>query len=161
MPMSSSYADIRIAGPMPAPRLCRQAGRDCVFRVNSVWWVRHSSRVLPSLSVGADRSRERGGVMGNPGSPRRKAGALAGHVDGYRAWLAGRGYTAQTVRHLLRDLGQVGLWLSRNGLGVAGLDEEQLAVHVADLREAGRRRVCGPRGLVPLLMYLRECGVVP
>ena len=99
--------------------------------------------------------------MGNPGSPRRKAGALAGHVDGYRAWLAGHGYTAQTARHLLRDLGQVGLWLSRNGLDVAGLDEEQLEMHVADLRRAGRRRVCGPRGLVPLLRYLRECGVVP
>lgn len=99
--------------------------------------------------------------MGNPGSPRRKAGALAGHVDGYRAWLAGHGYTAQTARHLLRDLGQVGLWLSRNGLDVAGLDEAQLEMHVADLRRAGRRRVCGPRGLVPLLTYLRESGVVP
>jgi site-specific recombinase XerD len=62
---------------------------------------------------------------------------------------------------MLRDLGQVGLWLSRNGLDVAGLDEEQLDRHVADLRRAGRRRVCGPRGLVPLLGYLRECGVVP
>ena len=83
------------------------------------------------------------------------------HVDGYRAWLAGHGYTAQTARHMLKDLGQVGLWLSRQGLDVADLDEERLEKHVADLRRAGRRRVSGPRGLVPLLTYLRECGVVP
>ena len=82
--------------------------------------------------------------MGNPGSPRRKAGVLAGHVDSYRAWLAGRGYTAQTVRNMLKDLGQVGLWLSGHGLDAADLDEEQLAVHVADLRAAGRTG-CGDR----------------
>jgi site-specific recombinase XerD len=99
--------------------------------------------------------------MGNTGTPRRKAGVLAGHVDDYRAWLAGRGYTAETVRNMLKDLGQVGLWLSRQGREAADLDEEQMTVHVADLRAAGRRRVRGPRGMVPLLMYLRESGVVP
>lgn len=31
-------------------------------------------------------------------SPRRKAGALAGQVEGYREWLAQRGYTFLTVR---------------------------------------------------------------
>lgn len=99
--------------------------------------------------------------MGNPGTPRRKAGVLAGQVDDYRAWLTGRGYTAQTIRNMLKDLGQVGLWLSGQGRDAADLNEEQMTVHVADLREAGRRRVWGPRGMVPLLTYLRESGVVP
>ncbi|MFG2978229.1 hypothetical protein ACGFYY_35220 [Streptomyces sp. NPDC048331] len=55
---------------------------------------------------------------------------------------------------MLKDLGQVGLWLSRQGLDVADLDEGRLNQHLADLWESGRRRVAGPRGLVPLLTFL-------
>ncbi|WP_329543084.1 hypothetical protein [Streptomyces sp. NBC_01358] len=62
---------------------------------------------------------------------------------------------------MLKDLGQVGLWLSEQGLGAADLDEGRLNQHLCDLRKAGRRRVAGPRGLVPLLTFLREAGVVP
>jgi hypothetical protein len=94
-------------------------------------------------------------------SPRRQAGVLALHVEGYRAWLARHGYTTQTARNMLKDLGQVGLWLSVQGLDARDLDEEQLKQHLSDLRSAGRRRVAGPRGMVPLLKYLREAGVVP
>jgi site-specific recombinase XerD len=94
-------------------------------------------------------------------SSRRQAGVLAPHVEGYRAWLARRGYTTQTIRNMLKDLGQVGLWLSGQGLDARDLDEERLERHLADLRKAGRRRVAGPRGMVPLLTFLREAGVVP
>jgi site-specific recombinase XerD len=62
---------------------------------------------------------------------------------------------------MLKDLGQAGLWLSGQGLDVRDLDEERLEQHLSDLRKAGRRRVAGPRGMVPLLMFLREAGVVP
>jgi site-specific recombinase XerD len=62
---------------------------------------------------------------------------------------------------MLKDLGQVGLWLSERGLDARDLDEEQLEQHLSDLRSAGRRRVAGPRGMVPLLTFLREVGVVP
>ncbi|MET9586134.1 tyrosine-type recombinase/integrase [Streptomyces sp. NPDC006539] len=95
------------------------------------------------------------------GSTRRKAGALAPYVEGYRAWLAERGYTTLTARNMLKDLGQVGLWLSRQGLAVADLDERRLNQHLADLRTSGRHRVAGPRGMVPLLTFLREAEVVP
>ncbi|MFM9455164.1 tyrosine-type recombinase/integrase [Streptomyces europaeiscabiei] len=95
------------------------------------------------------------------GSTRRKAGALAPQVEGYRAWLAERGYTAQTSRNMLKDLGQVGLWLSEQCLDAADLDEEHLKRHLSDLRKSGRRRVAGPRGMVPLLTFLREAAVVP
>lgn len=93
--------------------------------------------------------------------PRRKAGALAPQVESYRAWLAERGYTTLTARNMLKDLGQLGLWMSKQGLDAVDLDEEQLDQHLSDLRKAGRRRVAGPRGLVPLLTFLRESGVVP
>lgn len=39
------------------------------------------------------------------GSTRRKAGVLTAQVEGYRAWLAERGYAAQTARNMLKDLG--------------------------------------------------------
>jgi site-specific recombinase XerD len=94
-------------------------------------------------------------------NPRRQAGVLASHVEDYRAWLARHGYTGQTIRNMLKDLGQAGLWLSRQGLDARDLDEERLEQHLADLRKAGRRRVTGPRGMAPLLTFLREAGVVP
>ena len=94
-------------------------------------------------------------------SSRRKAGVLSPHVEGYRAWLARHGYTGQSIRHMLSDLGQAGLWLSGQGLEARDLDEERLGQHLSDLRKAGRRRVAGPRGMVPLLKYLREAGAVP
>ncbi len=62
---------------------------------------------------------------------------------------------------MLKDLGQVGLWLSGRGLDARDLDEEHLEQHLSDLRSAGRRRVAGPRGMVPLLTFLRKVGVVP
>src|SRR5689334_6500931 len=94
-------------------------------------------------------------------NPRRQAGVLAPHVEDYRAWLAGHGYTGQTIRNMLKDLGQAGLWLSGQGLEARDLDEERLEQHLSDLRKAGRRRVTGPRGMAPLLTFLREAGVTP
>src|ERR1700678_878121 len=95
------------------------------------------------------------------GSPRRKAGVLTPHVEGFGAWLARHGYTGQSIRNMLKDLGQAGLWLSGQGLEARDLDEERVEQHLADLRKAGRRRVAGPRGMVPLLTFLREAGAVP
>ena len=43
---------------------------------------------------------------------RRKPGLLGPQVEGYRAWLAERGYTPQTIGNMLKDLGQVGVWMS-------------------------------------------------
>jgi len=95
------------------------------------------------------------------GSPRRKAGLLGSEVEGYRAWLSHRGYTPATVRVMLKDLGQVGVWLPAVGLEAAQFDEERASAFLTARREAGHRRVGGPRAMVPLLAYLREAGVVP
>ena len=92
---------------------------------------------------------------------RRKAGLLGPQVEGYRAWLAQRGYTPGTVRNMLKDLGQVGLWLSAEGLEVAQLDEARVAAFLAARRAAGHRQGPGARGMVPLLSYLREVGSAP
>jgi hypothetical protein len=92
---------------------------------------------------------------------RRKAGQLGPQVEGYRGWLAQRGYTPGTVRNMLKDLGQVGLWLSTEGLEAAQLNEERMAAFLTARQGAGHRKVPGTRAMVPLLNYLREAGVAP
>jgi site-specific recombinase XerD len=90
--------------------------------------------------------------------PRRNAGLLGSHVEGYRSWLMRRGYTPETIRNMLKDLGQLGLWLAEQGLAVSGLDEAALAAFFADQHAAGNRKRLGPSSMAPLLSYLRETG---
>ena len=94
-------------------------------------------------------------------STRRKPGQLGPQVEGYRAWLTDRGYTPQTVRNMLADLGRAGRWMSREGLVAAQLDEDAMAAFVAAWQAAGHRRALGPRAMMPLLSYLREAGGTP
>ncbi len=94
------------------------------------------------------------------GSPRRKAGLLAPHVEDYRAWLTDRGYTPGTVTNMLKDLGQVGVWLSSEGLDVSQFNEERASAFLTARRAAGCRHVPGTRAMVPLLTYLRGADVV-
>lgn len=95
------------------------------------------------------------------GTSRRNAGLLGSEVEGYQAWLADRGYTPQTVRNMLKDLGQVGRWLGAQGLEVSDLDECKTAGFLADRLVVGKRRALGPRAMVPLLAYLRAVGAAP
>ena len=93
-------------------------------------------------------------------STRRKAGLLGPQVEGYRDWLTQRGYTPGTVRNMLKDLGQVGVWLAGAGLEASQFDQERASAFLAARRASGRRRIPGPRAMVPLLSYLRDTGVV-
>ena len=86
------------------------------------------------------------------------AGLLGPQVEGYRVWLTQRGYTAGTVRNMLKDSGRVGVWLSCEGLEASQFDRERASAFLAARRASGRRRVPGPRGMTPLLSYLREAG---
>ena len=92
------------------------------------------------------------------GSTRRKPGQLGPQVEGYRAWLTDRGFTPQTVRNMLADLGRIGRWMSVEGLVPAQLDEDAMAAFLGAGQAAGRRRTLGPRAMMPLLSYLREAG---
>jgi site-specific recombinase XerD len=62
---------------------------------------------------------------------------------------------------MLNDLGQVGQWLSAEGLGARQVSEELMAAFLTARREAGQRRVSGIRAMAPLLSYLREVDVAP
>jgi integrase/recombinase XerD len=100
-----------------------------------------------------------------PGARRRGpimvSGPLAPFAEGLRRDLADQGYARDTVGdhvHLLADLSE---WLSGRGLAVADpatpVAEEFLRVR----RAAGLRVGVTPRGLAPLLGYLRRLGVAP
>lgn len=92
---------------------------------------------------------------------RRKPGAMGPHVEGYRDWLTQQGYTSETIRNMLKDLGQVGRWLSVEGLAAEQLNEERMGTFLAARLAAGQRRVPGPRAMAPLLRYLRQTGIAP
>jgi site-specific recombinase XerD len=92
---------------------------------------------------------------------RRRAGQLGPQVEGYIAWLTQRGYSPGTVRGMLKDLGQVGLWMSAQGLEAAQLDEGRMTAFRTARQASGYRRVPGRRAMVPLLSYLREAGLTP
>ena len=57
---------------------------------------------------------------------RRKPGVLGPQVECYRVWLTGQAYTPGTVRNMLKDLGQLGRWLSSEELEAGQLNEGQI-----------------------------------
>jgi site-specific recombinase XerD len=91
----------------------------------------------------------------------RKAGVLGPQVEGYRVWLAQRGYTPGTIKNMLNDLGRVGQWSTAVGLDAGQLDEDRMVAFLTARRDAGQGRVPGIRAMAPLLSYLREVEVAP
>jgi hypothetical protein len=87
---------------------------------------------------------------------RRKLGPF---VDGYRAWLVGRGYSPSVVIRSLVTLGHLGRWLERNALAVDLLTAKAVSGFLAEYRD-DRGRLPGA-SLWPLLEYLRAEGAVP
>ena len=62
---------------------------------------------------------------------------------------------------MLKDLGQVGVWLAAADLEPSQLDEKRIAQFLAATQARGCRAVPGPRGMRPLLSYLRQAGATP
>lgn len=91
---------------------------------------------------------------------RRKPGGLGPQVEGYRTWLVAQGYTPSTIRNMLKELGQVGRWLTAEELEAEQLDEQRITAFIIARHAAGYRRAPGPRAMAPLLSYLREADVV-
>jgi hypothetical protein len=47
---------------------------------------------------------------------RRKPGRMGPFIEGYRAWLAGRGYTPGTTVGMLAMAGGLGRWMDARGI---------------------------------------------
>ena len=92
--------------------------------------------------------------------PRRKPGRMGPFIEGYRAWLAGRGYTPGTIVNMLAMAGVLGRWMDARGIAPSDLDRAVITEFRDALRAAGMRCVPGARGLDPLLEFLEEQGVL-
>lgn len=92
---------------------------------------------------------------------RRKAGPLAPYVDGYRLGLVERGYTPQSIRAVLKGIGQLGRWMSVNGVEPGELSAGCMQEFRAARRAGGYRQVPGVRSLASFLEHLRDERVIP
>ncbi len=76
---------------------------------------------------------------------------------GAAAWLVEA--AAAGTRRVRAQMADAVALAKLHGAADVELSEEQQ--HLADLRKAGRRRMTGPRGMLPLPTSLREAEVVP
>jgi integrase/recombinase XerD len=90
---------------------------------------------------------------------RRKSGPFGPFVEGYRAWLLGRGYSPSVVVRSLVTLGHLGRWLEREALAVDRLTDEAVSSFLAEYRDERGRLPAASAW--PLLEYLRAKGAVP
>jgi site-specific recombinase XerD len=81
-------------------------------------------------------------------------------VEGYRVRLLEFGYTPQTVRGMLKVLGQLGRWMASEGLAAGQVDDAAIEAFLAARRAGGDRQVPTVRALGQLVSYLREAGVM-
>jgi site-specific recombinase XerD len=81
-------------------------------------------------------------------------------VEGYRVWLLEAGYTPQTIRVMLKDLGSLGRWMDAERVEVGALTIAAIESFLAARRAAGARRVPTVRALRSMQTYLRDVGVM-
>lgn len=88
-------------------------------------------------------------------------GPLAAYAAGYRLELASLGYspwTSSAHMYLMKDTSR---WMVERRLQPAAFDSVAVKDFLVDRRASGQVRRLTPRGLIPLLGYLRGIGVVP
>jgi site-specific recombinase XerD len=91
---------------------------------------------------------------------RRKPGRMGPVIEGYRAWLAERGYTPGTIVGMLAMAGGLGRWMDARDIALGDLDRAAVTEFRDALRAAGRRCVPGAHGLDRLLEYLEDQGLL-
>lgn len=98
--------------------------------------------------------------MGNP-SRVNVVGPLLPYVGGFRAELESQGSRPNAVSDQLRLMVHVSRWLAANGFGVAELTSARVDAFLVARRAAGYVLWRSPKGIAPLLTYLRDMGAVP
>jgi len=91
----------------------------------------------------------------------RVSGPLAGQASGFWAELTGRGYTPWSATGQLRLLAHLSRWMAGEGLEPAELTDLQVGRFLRVRRDAGYSQLVSPRGVAPLVGYLRAQGAVP
>ena len=99
--------------------------------------------------------------MTTKASPVRVTGPLADQAEGFRRELIRRGYTPLSAANQLRVLAHLSRWLAARGMSGGDLSPEQVDAFVATRRAEGYVAWVSPRGVAPLVGYLRAEGVIP
>jgi site-specific recombinase XerD len=88
-------------------------------------------------------------------------GPLAPFAAGFRQELARQGYTLHSASNQLQLMAHASRWLESTGLGVQELTPARVAEFLAQRRADGYTLWLSTKAMVPVLVYLRELGVVP
>ena len=91
----------------------------------------------------------------------RMSGPLVAYRRGFTAELRRQGYSPFTAVSVLYLTAHLSRWLERQGLDAGDLTAECVERYLAARRASGQVRRLTPRGLRPLLSYLRGLGVTP
>jgi len=91
---------------------------------------------------------------------RLRTGPLAGHIDGFAAWLASQGYRDSSRQRKLRAAARLGQWLTERSVRARAVNETLVTefIHRARRRRLHYRN--DGAAAASLLRYLREIGVV-
>ncbi|MFH0899351.1 MAG: tyrosine-type recombinase/integrase [Pseudomonadota bacterium] len=98
--------------------------------------------------------------MFDPASVRFR-GQLVPYVPGFWSSLIEQGYEPLSAGNLLRLAAHLSRWLDDRSLCVRNLDDERIAEFLAHRKRKRYTAFLSPRGLQPLLTYLRSLGVAP
>src|SRR5258708_3719501 len=88
-------------------------------------------------------------------------GPLASYSSGFCGELSALGYSWLSAANQLRLMAHLSRWLQERELGPAALTGEVTRAYLEDRRAAGYTCWLSPRGVAPLLEYLRSLGVAP
>jgi site-specific recombinase XerD len=91
----------------------------------------------------------------------RVTGPLQGFAAGFAVELEAGGYTPLSAANQLRLLAHLSRWLAAEGVASSELNDERVQAFLAARSAQGYTCWLSPRGLAPLLGYLRGVGVVP
>lgn len=91
----------------------------------------------------------------------RVAGQLERYAPGFVEELVGAGYARDSAAFQLRLMAHVSRWLGGEGLASEDFSSAQVERFLSARRAVGYRSFLSPKGLAPLLGYLRAVGVVP
>jgi site-specific recombinase XerD len=86
---------------------------------------------------------------------------LVSFADGFRVHLVERGYLPSSARSHLELLADLSRWMEAEELDVVDVTPLVVERFLVDRRRRGRRSRLSPKGLRPLLEYLRGLGVLP
>jgi integrase/recombinase XerD len=89
----------------------------------------------------------------------RVSGPLAQHAEGFRAMLAGRGYTPSSAAGQLQVMAHLSRWLAQEGQPDGGVTSAVVDRFLAARKAAGYRRWLSARGVALLLEYLEAAGL--